>query len=637
MRETPATIEASFPWIAQTRRLVSPSELGGLVKELSPATRDLARLTNASLKLLPQTTLTSRCARQVILPTGDIVIRDEFETGSPNYKEFMYGLVGLSGEGQNFDGNGMYVRFQPGGGSQAVSLGDQAGGSGQFGNNVAVPLGNRPFYPGKRPPYRPDVKCHTNKLPEPQRTGRREVRDQHALVPAELAMKTAIRKHLGDFAAIIGLIVIAVLVSSVILSNQRLSLPAWVPVIGKDFYVIEAEMQTAQSVTPGQGQTVNVAGVEVGEIKSVKLENGRAIIGMKIEPRYDRVYKDATILLRPKTGLKDMVAELTPGTAAAGRLPEGGRIPVSQTLPDVNLDEILAALDADTRDYLTLLLNDGGRALKGNGRELANTIRRIEPTAKLSRRVNEALAERAANIKRAIHNFSLLTEELGDQATTRSPTSSSTPTRSSPAFASQDAACARRCASCPPRCRSRRPRWARRRLWPTSSARRCRRCARPPARSARPSASCGRSCARRRRSSATSCARSRAPRCRPSRSCARRCATSRPPRRRSDEHVQAPQLAAQQLAYNPPGETEEGYLFWFSWANHLAPTIFATQDAHGPIRHGLVIFGCQTAALLDSVAEANPQLGTLVDLLNGPNRTGLCPSSSQEEGGTGGG
>ena len=41
-------------------------------------------------------------------------------------------------------------------------------------------------------------------------------------------------------------------------------------------------------------------------------------------------------------------------------------------------------------------------------------------------------------------------------------------------------------------------------------------------------------------------------------------------------------------------------------------------------------------ALLDSVAEANPQLGTLVDLLNGPNRSGLCPSSSQEEGGTGG-
>jgi phospholipid/cholesterol/gamma-HCH transport system substrate-binding protein len=91
-----------------------------------------------------------------------------------------------------------------------------------------------------------------------------------------------------------------------------------------------------------------------------------------------------------------------------------------------------------------------------------------------------------------------------------------------------------------------------------------------------------------------------------------------------------------ELAYNPPGDRDEGYLFWLSWANHLAPTVFATQDAHGPIRHGLVVFGCQTGALLDAVAGSNPQLGTLVDLLNGPNRTGVCPSSSQAPGGSGG-
>ena len=164
VRETPATIEASFPWIAQTRRLVSRQELGGLVRELSPATADLARLTDRAIELLPQTTLASRCAREVILPTGDVVIEDEFTSGAENYKEFFWGLVGLAGEGQNFDANGMYVRFQPGGGSQGVSLG-QAGPGQQFGNNVAVPLGNRPFYPGKRPPYRPEVPCHTNRLP----------------------------------------------------------------------------------------------------------------------------------------------------------------------------------------------------------------------------------------------------------------------------------------------------------------------------------------------------------------------------------------------------------------------------------------------------------------------------------------
>ena len=444
---------------------------------------------------------------------------------------------------------------------------------------------------------------------------------------------TAIRKHIKDFAAVIGLIVVALLVSSVILSNQRLTLPGWVPAIGKDFYEIEAELQTAQSVTPGQGQTVNVAGVEVGEIKSVELEDGRAIIGMKIEPRFSRVYRDATILLRPKTGLKDMVAELTPGTPAAGRLPEGGRIPVSQTLPDVNLDQILAALDADTRDYLTLLLNDGGEALKGNGRALANTIRRFEPTAKLSRRVNEALAERKGNIKRSIHNFSLLTEELGDHddAVADFVEDSNAVFAT---FASQDAAIRETLRELPSTLAVTNSTLAKAKaladeLGPTLQA------LRPTARALGPTQRALRPFLRDTtpviRDELRPFAREALPTVRELRPAMRDLSKAAPNLTTTFKSLNR---LLNILAYNPPGETEEGYLFWASWANHLAPTVFATQDAHGPIRHGLVMFGCQTGSVLDAVADSNPQLGTLVDLLNGPNRSGVCPSSSQDpEGG----
>jgi phospholipid/cholesterol/gamma-HCH transport system substrate-binding protein len=160
VRETPATIEAAFPWIDQARPLMGEAELGGLARELSPATADFARLTDRAIELLPETDLAARCARDVILPTGDVVIQDEFTNGVENYKEFFYALVGLSGEGQNFDGNGAYVRFRVGGGAQRLTL------ENQFGNNIAVPLGNRPFYPGRRPPYRPQELCHRQQRPE---------------------------------------------------------------------------------------------------------------------------------------------------------------------------------------------------------------------------------------------------------------------------------------------------------------------------------------------------------------------------------------------------------------------------------------------------------------------------------------
>jgi phospholipid/cholesterol/gamma-HCH transport system substrate-binding protein len=166
VRETPATIAAALPWIAQARPLMGPNELGGVAKELAPASQDLARLTDRALDLLPQTDLASKCARDVLLPTGDVVIRDEFTTGVENYKEFFYTLVGLAGEGQNFDGNGMYVRFQTGGGAESLSLGSASSNTGElFGNAIAVPLGNRPFYPGRRPPYRPTVNCYTQTRP----------------------------------------------------------------------------------------------------------------------------------------------------------------------------------------------------------------------------------------------------------------------------------------------------------------------------------------------------------------------------------------------------------------------------------------------------------------------------------------
>jgi phospholipid/cholesterol/gamma-HCH transport system substrate-binding protein len=96
---------------------------------------------------------------------------------------------------------------------------------------------------------------------------------------------TAIRKHWKDFAAIIVLVVIAFAVAIPILSKQRLALPGWVPVVGTDAFTISAEMATAQAVTPGQGQTVNIAGVQVGEITSVTLKDGKAVIGMSIQPR----------------------------------------------------------------------------------------------------------------------------------------------------------------------------------------------------------------------------------------------------------------------------------------------------------------------------------------------------------------
>jgi phospholipid/cholesterol/gamma-HCH transport system substrate-binding protein len=86
------------------------------------------------------------------------------------------------------------------------------------------------------------------------------------------------------------------------------------------------------------------------------------------------------------------------------------------------------------------------------------------------------------------------------------------------------------------------------------------------------------------------------------------------------------------LAYNPPGAKDEGFLFWASWVNHLGPAVFSNQDAQGPIRRGLVVIGCQSLQVLENIVSGNPQLGTLVQLLEAPDRADVCPQTAQTPG-----
>src|SRR5215217_9512442 len=351
-----------------------------------------------------------------------------------------------------------------------------------------------------------------------------------------------------------------------------------------------------------------------------------AVITLRMEPRYGRVYKDATVLLRPKTGLKDMVAELEPGTPRAGRIKEGGVIPVGQTLPDVNLDEILAALDTDTRDYLTVLVGAGSEGVRGNGRALARAIRRFEPSARYGRQVFASLAKRRQNIKRVIHNLSLIMDELGqkdDQVAEFVENSNAV----FATLARQDANLRATLTELPSALDETQRGLGKAKtladeLGPTLQA------LRPGARALGPSLRQVRPFVTKTtpvlRDEIRPFVRASRPTVRELRPALRDLAAAAPDLRRTFSVVN---YLLDELAYNPPGK-EEGYLFWVSWANHIGNQLFTTQDAHGPIRRGLFITTCQDIPVLNQVEQADPLLGILTGLLNLPKQN--CPTSSQD-------
>ena len=224
-------------------------------------------------------------------------------------------------------------------------------------------------------------------------------------------MMVAIRKSLRDFIAVIVLIAVGLATTYVIFQEQRLR----IPILEDRPFELQAEFETAQAVVPGQGQTIRVAGVRVGDVKDVELVDGRAVVTFSIDREYLPVYRDATILLRPTTGLKDMFFQLDPGTRAAGEYEEGEVVPMANTAPDVNLDEVLAALDGDSQAYLRTLIVGAGEGLRGRGRDLAQVLKALGPINSSLDRLNTEVAKRDENLARLIHNLNILTKAVGRQ------------------------------------------------------------------------------------------------------------------------------------------------------------------------------------------------------------------------------
>ena len=90
-----------------------------------------------------------------------------------------------------------------------------------------------------------------------------------------------------------------------------------------------------------------------------------------------------------------MYLALDPGTKRAGAIPDGGMLSAAAARsPDVDLDQILASLDADTRSYLLLLLSGGAQAFRDRPAPPGPGCRRPQAVGRAERHVQALRAAR---------------------------------------------------------------------------------------------------------------------------------------------------------------------------------------------------------------------------------------------------
>ena len=430
-------------------------------------------------------------------------------------------------------------------------------------------------------------------------------------------------------AAVAGLVVVGWILSN---QTQFSGAPSWFPG-GADRREFTAEFEDASGLLPGTAQPVSVAGVEVGVVKDVELNGRVADVTMTIDEEDLDIYNDATLLVRPRTALKDMFVALEPGSSESGELEADGRIPVSQTQPTVDVQEILANLDTDTRSYLRLLLAGAaegfGAADSKDGvpdpsavADLSRTLRAFDPFAEDARTLTEELGKRRENLKDVIHGMNGVMTQLGavngDIATlVRSAD------ETFEATGSQDRRLQAALTELPGtldevnRALAGTIEFGRQLGISTSKLHGFARNLAPAERALRPFATQTLPVISNQLRPFTGVATPVVRRAKPA---VTKIAASTPG---LDRTLSVFARFFNALGNNPAG-SEEGYLFWGAWLFHNLPSVLSLQDAHGAAARGMAMLTCPQLDALNTVQVANPILASITKLANLPDRLVVC-------------
>jgi phospholipid/cholesterol/gamma-HCH transport system substrate-binding protein len=444
------------------------------------------------------------------------------------------------------------------------------------------------------------------------------------MTPAEnheggLSVRDQIERYRSAFIAVLTMVAIAAVVGGYVLAHENLKLPSWVPVLGHTTFNLDAEFQTAQAVTPGQGQAVTIAGAKIGEIATVELRHGVALVTMRVNPKYSKyIYRNATMLLRPKTQLQDITVEVNPGTSSAGKLRSGAVLPLSQTGANIDFDEFLAGLDAETRAYVQELIAGLGIGLKDNGRALSAALKRFDPTSRYVEEIAKEVEKRHANVAHAIHNFRLLAEALGgkDQQLSALVDASNAVFAT---FAKEDASFKKTLVLLPGALHKTgvglgKLATATHVLAPTLHD------LLPFAKALGPANEATRKLSEKTAPIIKNEIRPFAHEILPV------VDELGPSTKKLGEAL--PKLASSfsvlneffnEIAYNP-GASKGGFLFFLDWGNHNLNSVLSTADANGVLGRTLVYFNCKVLPIFKGASEINPTVNLLVTLLKPPTK-----------------
>ncbi|HWE34040.1 MAG TPA: MlaD family protein [Solirubrobacteraceae bacterium] len=158
-------------------------------------------------------------------------------------------------------------------------------------------------------------------------------------------------------------------------------------------FTVHATFASSNGLRPGS--LVRIAGVNVGKVTGISIAPGcrsggsqscqAADVAMEIDNDGLPLHRDATFWIRPRTFLEgNFFVDVAPGSPSAPTVGSGYTFPVQQGVEPVQLDQVLGALQQNTRQNLQTLLAQYGLAVKRSGPAYNASIKYWKPAYEYS-------------------------------------------------------------------------------------------------------------------------------------------------------------------------------------------------------------------------------------------------------------
>ncbi|HLA28552.1 MAG TPA: MlaD family protein [Syntrophales bacterium] len=178
----------------------------------------------------------------------------------------------------------------------------------------------------------------------------------------------------------------------------------------KKGYSVDVVFDSAAGLS--RDASVQIAGVEVGRVESIKLKDGKALVALRITPDV-MLEKDVAATIKTHGVLGDKYVEIIPGSKGQAFIEPGGHISLTERHADI--DKLLSQVGL-IADDIKVLTGSLSKVLAGEkGEQSISDI--IENTRQLTHNINVLIKSNEESLHAVLENTRDLTDNLNKVVT----------------------------------------------------------------------------------------------------------------------------------------------------------------------------------------------------------------------------